>query len=197
MRALFLIPFFVFIFSACTEEVKNDAKTEEKKDTLVYLNHADTAKYVGINTCRLCHQSIYNTFIETGMGKSFAGATKQKSAGDYKHSVIYDEFSDFYYKSFWGKNDSLYFLEFRLQGKDTIYKRIERADYIIGSGHHTNSHMQNINGHFNQMPMTFYTQKKEWHLPPGFENGVNTRFTRKIGLECMSCHNALPDFVMG
>ncbi|MFI5141909.1 MAG: tetratricopeptide repeat protein, partial [Bacteroidia bacterium] len=162
-----------------------------------YLNHADTARYVGINTCRLCHQSIYNTFIKTGMGKSFAGATKQKSAGDYQHSVIYDKFSDFYYKSFWGKNDSLYFLEFRLQGKDTIYKRLERADYIIGSGHHTNSHMQNINGHFNQMPMTFYTQKKEWHLPPGFENGVNTRFTRKIGLECMSCHNALPDFVMG
>ncbi len=131
------------------------------------------------------------------MGKSFAGATKQKSAGDYTHSLIYDKFSDFYYKSFWGKNDSLYFLEFRLQGKDTVYKRLERADYIIGSGHHTNSHMQNMNGHFNQMPMTFYTQKKEWHLPPGFENGVNTRFTRKIGLECMSCHNALPDFVMG
>jgi len=197
MRALLLILFSTLILTSCTEEVKTVNETQEKKDTLIYLNHADTARYVGINTCRLCHQSIYNTFIETGMGKSFAGATKQKSAGDYKHSVIYDEFSDFYYKSFWGKNDSLYFLEFRLQGKDTIYKRLERADYIIGSGHHTNSHMQNINGHFNQMPMTFYTQKKEWHLPPGFENGVNTRFTRKIGLECMSCHNALPDFVMG
>ena len=198
MRFFSLIIFFIIVFSSCTEEEKKSSSHEnEKKDTLIYLNHADTARYVGINTCRLCHQSIYNTFIETGMGKSFAGATKQKSAGDYKHSIIYDEFSDFYYKSFWGKNDSLYFLEFRLQGKDTIYKRVERCDYIIGSGHHTNSHMQNINGHFNQMPMTFYTQKKEWHLPPGFENGVNTRFTRKIGLECMSCHNALPDFVMG
>ena len=197
MRILFFIVFFAAIFSSCTEEVKTTSETTEKKDTLAYLNHADTAHYVGINTCRLCHQSIYNTFIETGMGKSFAGATKQKSAGDYKHSVIYDKFSDFYYKSFWGKNDSLYFLEFRLQGKDTVYKRTERCDYIIGSGHHTNSHMQNINGYFNQMPMTFYTQKKEWHLPPGFENGVNTRFTRKIGLECMSCHNSYPDFVLG
>ncbi len=192
-----LFLFVILLFSSCIDEVKTVADNSPKKDTLVYLNHADTARYVGINTCRLCHQGIYNTFIETGMGKSFAGATKEKSAGDYKHSVIYDEFSDFYYKSFWGATDSLYFLEFRLQGKDTIYKRLERADYIIGSGHHTNSHMQNINGHFNQMPMTFYTQKKEWHLPPGFENGVNTRFTRKIGLECMSCHNALPDFVMG
>ncbi|HEX7414062.1 MAG TPA: tetratricopeptide repeat protein [Bacteroidia bacterium] len=198
MRIILLIPFFVVIFSSCNQEKKSSSTGISKKnDTLVYLNHADTAHYVGINTCKLCHQGIYNTFIETGMGKSFAGATKQKSAGDFTYSLIYDEFSDFYYKSFWGKNDSLYFLEFRLKGKDTLYKRIERCDYIIGSGHHTNSHMQNINGHINQMPMTFYTQKKEWHLPPGFENGVNTRFTRKIGLECMSCHNSLPDFVVG
>jgi tetratricopeptide (TPR) repeat protein len=47
------------------------------------------------------------------------------------------------------------------------------------------------------MPMTFYTQKKHWDLPPGFENGFNTHFTRKIGLECMSCHNGYPNFVLG
>src|SRR6202008_4179083 len=110
MRAFFLIPFFIFIFSACTEEVKNDAKTEEKKDTLLYLNHADTAKYVGINTCKLCHQKIYNTFIETGMGKSFDHATKQKSAGDYKHSSIYDKISDLHYHAYW-KDSSLRFQE--------------------------------------------------------------------------------------
>lgn len=194
------LPVFIFIFFlvfSCTEEKKPVKETVEKKDTLLYLNHANTARYVGIKTCRLCHQEIYNTFIETGMGKSFAGATKEKSSADFVHSLIYDKYSDFYYKSYWGKNDSLYFKEFRLQGKDTIYQRIERCDYIIGSGHHTNSHMQNINGHFNQMPMTFYTQKKQWDLPPGFENGINTRFTRKIGLECMSCHNSYPEFVLG
>ncbi len=186
-----------FFLSSCDGEKSRPVADIPKKDTLVYLNHADTARYVGINTCLLCHQDIYNTFIKTGMGQSFAVATKQKSSGDFGHSLIYDEFSDFRYKAFWGINDSLYFREFRLQGKDTVYKRLEKCDYVIGSGHHTNSHMQNINGYFNQMPMTFYTQKKEWHLPPGFENGVNTRFTRKIGLECMSCHNALPDFVLG
>ncbi|MGZ3864687.1 MAG: tetratricopeptide repeat protein [Bacteroidia bacterium] len=202
MRSLFFI-ISVFLLFSCTEEksketeIPSAGEAGKKTDTLLYLSHADTAKYVGIKTCRLCHQDIYNTFIETGMGKSFAGATKEKSAGDYRKPLIYDEFSDFYYRSYWGKNDSLYFKEFRLKGKDTIYQRVERCDYIIGSGHHTNSHMQVVNGHFNQMPMTFYTQKKEWHLPPGFENGVNTRFTRKIGLECMSCHNSYPDFVLG
>ncbi|MEO8760678.1 MAG: hypothetical protein ABI448_07305, partial [Bacteroidia bacterium] len=115
IRIYIFIFFIALIFSSCVDEVKTTPEISPKKDTLVYLNHSDTARYVGINTCKLCHQSIYNTFIETGMGKSFAGATKKKSAGDYKHSVIYDKFSDFYYKSFWGKNDSLYFLEFRLQ----------------------------------------------------------------------------------
>jgi len=196
MRFLVFICTLLILFS-CNEQRETTSLEQFKKDTLLYFNHADTARYVGINTCKLCHQSIYNTFTETGMGKSFAGATKEKSAGNFSTSTIYDKFSDFYYKSYWGKNDSLYFLEFRLKGRDTIYKRIERCDYIIGSGHHTNSHMQNVNGHFNQMPMTFYTQKKEWHLPPGFENGVNTRFSRKIGLECMSCHNSFPDFVLG
>lgn len=167
-----------------------------KKDSLLYLNHADSAHYVGINTCRQCHPAIYNTFIETGMGKSFDLATRTKSAGDYHTSVVYDRVGDFHYKAFWDR-DSLRFLEYRLQGKDTVYKRVETANYIIGSGQHTNSHIQSVNGYLNQMPMTFYTQQKTWDLPPGFENGHNSRFMRKIGLECMSCHNSYPDFVLG
>jgi tetratricopeptide (TPR) repeat protein len=71
------------------------------------------------------------------------------------------------------------------------------VNFIIGSGQHTNSHLHLVNGYLSQMPMTYYTQKKHWDLPPGFEAGVNTRFSRKIGLECMSCHNGYPDFVLG
>jgi predicted Zn-dependent protease len=185
----------VIIFSCETPEGNTPAQTI-KIDTLLYLNHSDSARYVGINTCKLCHQDIYNTYIETGMGKSFDVASKQKSSGDYHNSVIHDRIGDFYYKAFW-LNDSLQFLEYRLKGKDTIYKRQETVDFIVGSGQHTNSHIQSVNGYLNQMPMTFYAQKKQWDLPPGFEDGHNTRFMRKIGLECMSCHNNYPEFVLG
>ncbi len=174
-----------------------------------YLNHSDSAKYIGMNTCRLCHQAIYNSFIATGMGKSFDHAGRQKSASKIdKHSVLYDKYLDFYYRPFWD-GDSMKIMEFRLKGKparmneiirsggDTIYKRIETIDYIIGSGQHTNSHIYNTNGYLHQMPMTYYTQKGKWDFPPGFENGSNTRFSRKIGLECMSCHNSFPDFTAG
>ncbi|MBK7667021.1 MAG: hypothetical protein IPJ32_06480 [Sphingobacteriaceae bacterium] len=193
---LFSSVLILLIAFQCKEPSGNSTTSQIKKDTLVYLNHADSARYVGMNQCKLCHQSIYNSFIKTGMGKSFDVATKEKSSADYSHPLIYDKIKDFYYNASW-RNDSLYFTEFRLKGRDTIFKRTEQVNYIIGSGQHTNSHIQSVNGYLNQMPMTFYTQKKKWDLPPGFEDGHNTHLNRKIGLECMSCHNSYPNFVLG
>ena len=161
-----------------------------------YLNHHDSAKYVGIQTCKLCHQNIYNTFIQTGMGQSFDSATSSKSKAVFNHDVIYDKNNNMHYSASF-QNNFMFIHEFRLSNKDTVFQRNEQVNYIVGSGQHTNSHIQNVNGYLNQMPMTFYTQKKKWDLPPGFENGNNTRFSRKIGLECMSCHNAYPQFVEG
>jgi len=180
----------------CDSKIGTSSITKILNDSLVYLNHSDSAKYVGMNTCKLCHQSIYNTFIKTGMGKSLDIASKQKSSADFKNATIYDKLSDMNYNAFW-KKDSLFFNEFRLEKKDTTHLRTEQVSYIIGSGQHTNSHLQSVNGYINQMPMTYYTQKKHWDLPPGFEGGFNTHFTRKIGLECMSCHNGYPNFVLG
>lgn len=162
-----------------------------------YLNINDTVKYIGAHTCMLCHQGIYNSFIHTGMGESFDIASKKKSAAKFgPHVVVYDKYKDFYYHPFW-KKDSLYVLEFRLKGKDTIYKHEQQINYIIGSGEHTNSHMYSINGYLYQIPITFYTQEGKWDLAPGFSDGFNSRFSREVGLECMTCHNSYPKFVEG
>ena len=154
-----------------------------------------SASYVGMETCRGCHSEIYKTFIETGMGKSFGLATRQKSAADFepKHAVIYDKELDYYYKAQW-QNDSLFITEFRLNGRDTIHKRREHINYIVGSGQYTNSHIWSSNGYLYQAPITFYTQKQQWDLAPGFEGGASTRFNRIIQSECMTCHNGLPGF---
>lgn len=200
---LFIVPLLILAFNFCGDQQADKPAKDTGIDTSVtatptskYLNHSDSAKYVGMNTCRLCHQDIYNTFIKTGMGKSFDRATRAKSSGDFSNASVYDKLLDLHYKAYWQK-DSLFIKEYRIENKDTVHQRTEQVNYIIGSGQHTNSHMQSVNGYVNQMPMTFYTQKKHWDLPPGFENGFNTRFSRKIGLECMSCHNGYPGFVVG
>ncbi|MFY0672978.1 MAG: tetratricopeptide repeat protein [Bacteroidia bacterium] len=179
----------VAVFSRCSSP-------PEIQETKAYLNHNDTVKYVGSDACKTCHYVIYESYAKTGMGQSFGPANKQKSSGKFEHNVLYDSFSNFHYQPFW-KGDSLYLKEFRIENGDTIYKRIERADYIVGSGHHTNSHIQNTNGYLHQLPFTYYTQNDTLSLPPGFESGNNSRYNRALGMECLSCHNGLPDHVSG
>ena len=162
-----------------------------------YLNHNDTVKYVGKEQCRVCHTEIYDSYMQTGMGQSFHSATKEHSAlASSEMPIIHDSIKNLSYQPFW-KNDSLYLKEFRLKGKDTIHQLIKKVTYKIGSGQHTNSHLFEINGYVHQMPYTYYTQDKIADLPPGFEKGNNTRFSREIGIECMSCHNAYPNHESG
>lgn len=165
---------------------------------LAWLNHHDSVSYVGIETCKTCHAGVHESFIETGMGQSIGKATLEKSIAEINgDSLLYDPHRKLYYQPFW-KNDSLWVKEFRLKGKDTSHQLVQGIDYVIGSGQHTNSHLFELNGHFYQAPFTWYAQKGRLDLPPGFEEGNNSRFSRLIGLECMSCHNAMPtEFVLG
>ncbi len=169
----------------------------KRDDNDQYLNLNDSVKYVGIQSCISCHKDVYETFIHTGMGQSFEVASPEKSAAIFgEQALIYDKHKDFYYKPFW-KDDSMMIMEFRLDGKDTVHKRIEHVSYIIGSGQHTNSHIINIEGYLYQAPITYYTQRGVWDFAPGFEGIYNSRFSRPIGLECMTCHNGLPEYVKG
>ncbi|HMR43691.1 MAG TPA: pilus assembly protein TadD, partial [Saprospiraceae bacterium] len=162
---------------SCTLVLCTNAGTENKTAS-AYLNLADSVAYVGMQTCRSCHQNIYETFIHTGMGQSFDLATRDKSAATYgEHALVYDKKSDFYYRPYF--RDSVLFIEeFRLENGDTVHKRTEQMAYIIGSGQHTNSHILNINGYIFQAPITFYTQKGRWDMAPGFGTGKNERFSR-------------------
>lgn len=187
----------ILIFSLtvvqCSQE--QEESTSDYANELIWKNHHDSVRYVGMDACRACHSDKFETFQYTGMGQSFDLASKEKSAAKY-HAInpVYDRISDFYYLPYW-RNDSLIFKEYRLNSSgDTVHKREEYVSYIVGSGQHTNSHILNINGFLYQAPLTWYAQAKKWDLPPGFENGNNSRFNRLIGDECMSCHNALPQF---
>lgn len=146
-----------------------------------------------MTTCLACHSGIHSTFMHTGMGMSFDKATRRKSSAHFtSHDVIYNKQKNFYYKPFWKNDSTLCIMEFRLKGNDTIYKRVEQLKYIVGSGQHTNSHIWEVNGYLYQAPMTFYTQKGIWDMPPGFEDD-NSRWSRVINVECMNCHNMYPE----
>ncbi len=174
---------FLLLLSACGGKVEPVSN---------YLNLHDSVAYVGKETCKQCHFDIFQSFMQTGMGQSIAKTTKEKSAIPLdEKSVLKDSFSGFSYHPFWDADT------FKLKEFLESHERIETVDYVIGSGHHTNSHLWEENGYLHQLPFTYYTQDSTLDFPPGFENGHNSRFSRKIGLECMSCHNAYPNLVLG
>jgi len=161
-----------------------------------FLNMADSVEYVGMQTCQSCHPDVYETFTQTGMGLSFDTASISKTSADFsKHHIIFDTLNSLYYRPFF-KDSIFYIEEFRLTGKDTIHKRVEKVDYIIGSGQHTNSHIFSFNGYIYQAPITYYTQEKRWDMAPGFKSS-NLRFSRLLNTECITCHNHYPTHVEG
>ena len=165
-------------------------------DIQQYASLQDSVAYVGMATCRSCHADVYDTFIETGMGQSFDLASPEKTAATYgDHAIVYDKTNDYYYQPFF-RDSILYIMEYRLSGRDTIHKRLEKVSYIIGSGHHTNSHIIDINGYLFQVPITYYTQEERWDLAPGYERD-NLRFSRILTTECLTCHNHYPEAVEG
>ncbi len=157
-----------------------------------------SARYVGIDSCRTCHADVYADFIHTGMGQSFHEAVPSESKARFPSPPVYDANRKAYFRAFL-RNDSIFIEEFRIDPvtHDTFYRRVQPLTYIVGSGQHTNSHIYSANGFLYQAPLTFYTQAGLWDLPPGFHGMKALRWERPIGLACMSCHNAHPDFDSG
>lgn len=179
----------VFILSDCVPAAKPSVEK--------YLNLHDSVAYVGMETCISCHSNVHDTYMHTGMGRSFGLATPDRSDATFgDHALVYDTILNYYYYPFF-KDSVLYIREFRLKGRDTIHNRVAKVDYIIGSGHHTNSHIINTNGYLYQAPLTYYTQRKKWDLAPGYEAGANSRFSRILTSECITCHNHFPTHIAG
>lgn len=185
---------FALLLTFCSPELPGTQAVAGSPWRNVY----DSVAYVGMATCRSCHAGIHATFVHTGMGRSLGLATPQRSDASFgAHARVYDAKRDLYYYPFF-RDSVMWVREFRLDARtgDTLHQRLEKIDYIIGSGHHTNSHLISQNGYLFQAPITYYTQQKRWDLAPGFSE-FNERFGRLLSEECITCHNHYPQLAPG
>jgi hypothetical protein len=114
-RLRWIIVFSVILFAAFFNFQcgKKTGETDQPK----YASLDPTNKYVGMNTCKDCHSDIYETYIQTGMGKSFDLASVTKSSAEFgNHAPVYDHHLDFWYYPYW-ENDSLRIMEYRLDSQ--------------------------------------------------------------------------------
>ncbi len=193
LRFVLLLIVSVVIFAAC----RNPGSRRWRQVRTDYDNWVPEARYIGRDACGECHRENYSTFIHSQMGRSFKKASLSLSVANFENpEPVYSEHDDMYFQPF-HRGENLFVRAYRIEDGDTVFKRIEQIDFIIGSGQHTNSHIYEENGFLYQVPVTWYAQEGRWDLAPGFQHRARSPFDRPITLECMACHNGVPRFEKG
>ncbi|MCS7296848.1 MAG: tetratricopeptide repeat protein [Bacteroidia bacterium] len=145
-------------------------------------------RYVGDSVCQQCHAEVSRAYRSTWKARSLIPITADlPRMEDFSQPAVYDPWKDFYYRAVW-ESDSLFLYEYRLSGKETVYVRRERLDFVIGSGHQTRSYLLWRNGFLYQAPLTWYEGTRRWGLSPGYTEGKNSRWSREIQPNCLACH---------
>ncbi len=152
--------------------------------------------YVGDEACASCHPDLYASYHRTGMGRSvsrFDRATApERFDAEGRGPVVENEASGYAYQAF-VRGDTLFQRETRRDARGRVtYERVHRADYVVGSGNATRSYLMQENGFVTEMPLTWYVERALWDMSPGYHTS-NSRFSRPANLECMTCHNGLPE----
>ncbi|MFQ6674327.1 MAG: multiheme c-type cytochrome, partial [Fidelibacterota bacterium] len=162
---------------------------------LSFRNLSSDVTYTGDEECAVCHETIYRSFAETGMGRSFTRPDPEKTVEDFSGPPhVTDEKTRFHYEAVW-QGTSLFQVEYRLNDEgERTHELRRKVDYVIGSGNGTRSYISEENGFLTEMPITWYNQKGIWDLSPGYHT-TNLRFSRPIVAECMHCHNSFTGYV--
>lgn len=148
--------------------------------------------YVGDNACQTCHAEVYDAYQLSNHKRGFTRFDLDHAPERFDiNTTVYNELRNLHYDVF-TSGDTLYQREYRIDDNgEVLHELVQAADYVIGSGNATRSYLMEENGLLTEMPVTWYVERAYWEMSPGYKE-ANDRFSRKIILECLTCHNAIP-----
>ncbi len=169
-------------------------KSSVNEERLPYLNMEIGTAYVGSDACRDCHEDIFESYMQTGMGRSLYKLNAGNLPEDFiRNNSYYDPKSNFLYTMVHDKGE-FYQVESLPQDSSHFVRR--KIAYVVGSGNNVRSYLSEVNGFLFEMPISWYAGKKIWDLSPGY-HVYNQRFSRVIVEECMNCHNSFAPVIPG
>ena len=164
---------------------------EESTDESYRFENIDAA-FVGDAACFDCHEEEYRGFQEHGMASSLYPLTPDRAVEDFSGATVRDDERDLTYRMF-RDGDRFFQEEYRLgaDGEKT-HSLVREMEVVVGSGTAARTYLVEENGHYFELPVTWYTQSQRWAFSPGYETS-NARFDRLIPDRCMTCHNSYPE----
>lgn len=147
--------------------------------------------YVAPATCQPCHTRIYETYMQTGMGRSFAPIGSVPVVEDwtarFTHALSGRSYSV-------ERRDGRFYM--RRDGQPAIEKEIH---FVMGSGNHARTYLtRKKNGKLAELPLSWYAgEGGHWAMSPGYDRADHSEFRREVSDSCMFCHNAYPSAANG
>lgn len=155
------------------------------------------AVYVDSSLCRSCHAQIAAQYSHTGMARSFYRPRPENTIEAYGRP-FYHRASDTWFRME-RRNDGYYQRRWQIgyKGKEENVDDL-KIDYVMGSGNHVRTYLHRTSrGTLIEAPLAWYSERGGyWAMNPGYDTD-HPPSRRKIGYDCVFCHNAYPAIPAG
>lgn len=156
---------------------------------------ARDAEYAATETCAVCHRSIWETYRQTGMGRSFYRPSPANTVGNDTPQTFYHKASDSYFTML-RRDGKSYQRRHQMDSGGRQINVIEKQiDFIMGAGNHARTYLHRTERNtLVELPLGWYAEKGGyWAMNPGYDRPDHEGFRRKITYDCMFCHNGYPN----
>ena len=138
--------------------------------------------FAGSESCSGCHKSIYDDHLRTAHFLTSQPGEEQFIRGSFEQGRNVYGFGPNTAVVMEKRDDGFYQVEY--SGNEM--KRAEKMDIVVGSGTMGQSSLYWRDHYLFQMPITYFSDAKQWSNSPGFPNRVV--FNRVITSRCLECH---------
>ncbi len=147
--------------------------------------------YADDAACGECHADRAKSYQHVAMAKAFYRPRAANLIENFNAPPYFHEKSKQYFEVR-RSGDELQFRRYQLAPDGTPINAFEQAvDWILGSGNHARTYLYRTpGGELYQLPISWYSQTREWRMAPGFDRADHEGVTRRVRHECMFCHNA-------
>ena len=154
------------------------------------------AGYVDDRACATCHADRAKTYEQVGMSHAFFAPRADRMIEDFAAPPYFHEKSKQYF-TIRRRGDALVFRRWEQEPDGTpVHLFEQKIDWILGSGHHARTYLYRTpGGELYQLPLSWYSQTREWAMAPGYDRADHEGVTHRVRHECLFCHNAYPDGV--
>jgi hypothetical protein len=162
-----------------------------------YLNTRAGVEYLGDESCRKCHASVYETFKQTGMGRSISIPSPDDLGELAKPVKIVNQKLNQTY-SIYARDGKIIHEESESDSKGHIvFSETHEIAYTVGAGDVGKSYLVAKGDSLFVSPISYYERIRGWDLSPGYAEGAFHGFTRRVVDLCVDCHTGQPKLVAG